>query len=495
MKYKKLSFIVIFLALLFTSIVSGALPRKNHYVGIEVCRTCHEKEYEAWKTSGHARILHKSSDEEINSIFSPAGHDKKTITYVIGGYKWKTLFLDRRGYLVTSTSAGGGKNQYNLKSEKWVDYLPAQKIPYDCGRCHTTGYSSEGHQNGFEGIIGTWKFDGIQCEACHGPGANHAASTLKADIKVDIYICSQCHGTEPLDVIPLDGVFLAQYTEVNQLLKSRMKSFSCVVCHNPHLSAQKSIKRSCETCHQKIAEEYKESYMFKVGVTCIDCHMPLAGMIAEGDGKTFRGDFKSHLFKIDHRKEFPTVLKNGKRTNPGYLSVDYACMRCHSAYRDRNWAARFGMFAHRIKITTDLKIMRLQRISTYSGFLFAAFAILSGLYLRNYLLRSLKLNKKQALTFHRLSSWIAFSIYVFNVVLCIYFHFPLDNPLKVLNLGWFVVHPINGLLGIVLYGGKIITVRKYKKGWATLGLLWGIGIFVFWLIQIITVLFHFQVFV
>ena len=494
MKYKRSSFIVIFLVLLFAPIVSGALPRKNNYVGIEVCRTCHEKEYKAWKTSGHARILHKSSDTEITTIPLPAGYDRKNVQYIIGGYKWKALFLDRKGYLVTSTATGYVKNQYNLKSKNWVDYLAGQKVPYNCGRCHTTGYLSEGHQDGLEGIIGTWKFEGIQCEVCHGPGANHAASALKSDIKVDIYICSQCHGTEPLNVIPLDGVFLAQYTEVNQLLKSRMKSFSCVVCHNPHLSAQKSIKRSCETCHQKIAEEYKESYMFKVGVTCIDCHMPLAGMIAEGDEKTFRGDFKSHLFKVDHRKEFPLLIKDGQRLNAGYLSVDYACMPCHSVYQNRQWASSFGMFAHKIKITTDIKIMRLQIVSTYIGFFFSVIGLLTGLYLKNLFLTSLKFNKKTVLTFHRLSTWITFSLYIFVSTMCIYFHFPLDNPLKVLNLGWFVIHPINGLLGIVLYGGKIITVRKYKKGWATLGLLWGVGIFVFWLIQIITVLFHFQVF-
>ena len=495
MKYKKSSFMVIFLVLLFTPIVSGALSPKNEYVGTEVCKTCHEKEYDLWKTSGHALILHKSSDAEVNAIPLPAGYDKKTITYVIGSYKWKTLFLDRKGYLITSTSAGDGKNQYNLKSKKWSDYLPGQKIPYDCGRCHTTGYSSEGHQNGLEGIIGTWKFDGIQCEVCHGPGANHASSTSKADIKVNRYICSQCHGTEPLDVIPLNGVFLAQYTEVNQLLKSRMKSFSCVVCHNPHLSAQKSIKRSCETCHQKIAEEYRESYMYKVGVTCIDCHMPPAGMIAEGETKTFHGDFKSHIFRIDHRKEFPTLARNEQKINPGYLSVDYACMRCHSINQNRQWAASFGMFAHKIKITTDIKIMRFQIVLAYIGFFSAVIALLTGLYLKNLFLTSLKLNKKTVLTFHRLSAWITFSLYIFISTVCIYFHFPLDNPLKVLNIGWFLIHPINGIFGVILYGGKIIAVRKYKKGWATLGLLWGVGIFVFWLVQIITVLFHFQVFV
>ena len=84
MKCKKSSFILIFLILLSAPIVVSALSPKNEYVGTEVCKTCHEKEYEAWKTSGHARILHKSSDAEINTIPLPAGYDKKTVSYVIG---------------------------------------------------------------------------------------------------------------------------------------------------------------------------------------------------------------------------------------------------------------------------------------------------------------------------------------------------------------------------------------------------------------------------
>ncbi|MEW6002354.1 MAG: cytochrome c3 family protein [Nitrospirota bacterium] len=459
----------------------------SEYVGAGRCLTCHPEKYDQWKASGHARILHKSSDPEIKTIPLP---DRKNISYAIGGYKWMILFLDRNGYLITSSSTGKGKNQYNLKSRKWVDYLPGERIPYDCGRCHTTGYSPEGHQDAFEGIVGTWKFNGVQCEACHGPGAVHVGSSSKRDIIIKKDVCLQCHGMEPLDLIPLNGVFLAQYTEANQLLKSNMKNLTCVDCHDPHVSSERSIKISCETCHRKVARMYKESYMYKVNVQCIDCHMPPAGIIAEGDPETFNGDFKSHLFRIDHRKGFPALEKNGQRINAGYLSVDYACMRCHSLYQKRQWAASFGMFAHRIKITTDIRIMRLQTVSTYIGFFSALISLLTALILKNWIGVSLKVNRKKFLTLHRLSSWITFSIYIFVSTLCIYFHFPLNNPLKVLDLGWFLIHPLNGLIMLAFYGGKIFTVRKLKKGWTSQGVFWGLGLFVAWLIQLTTIIFH-----
>ncbi len=491
-KCKVLSFFITLLVILCGLTQFTDAGDNNGYVGAAGCAPCHPKEFDEWKDSGHARILHRSSSSNIDKIPLPAGFRQSDISYVIGGYRWKALFLDKNGYLITSTRVGEGKNQYNLGTRKWVDYLPGQKIPSHCGECHTTGFSSEGHQDGLEGIVGTWKFEGVECEACHGPGSVHVKSGLKADIKSESSICIGCHGLKPLDVIPVEGVFISPYTEVNQLRKSGMAALSCSDCHNPHRSAEKSIKQPCDTCHQKAASDYKESYMHRVGVKCIDCHMPPAGMVAEGDKKAFRGDLKSHLFKVDHRKEFPLSTLKGKRINPGYLSVDYACMRCHSVFENRQWAASFGLYSHRIKITTDIKIMRLQIVLSSIGFLFAGIALLSSLSLKNWLWA--KASKKKMVSIHKHSAWITFALYVFISTLCIYFHFPVDNPSKALSLGWFMIHIINGPLGLVIYGGKIVAVRKYKKGWASPGLLWGMALFVFWLLQYGTsVLFFFKI--
>ncbi len=475
--------------IVLSAAIAWAASGEKQYVGAKRCGTCHAKEYEEWKHSGHAQILHKASDPAVINIPLPAGYTRKSISYIVGGFKWKALFLDQDGYLVTSTPNGNGKNQYNLKDEKWVDYLPGQKIPYDCGGCHTTGYSAQGRKDGLKGIRGTWKLEGIQCEACHGPGSAHADSTLKADIKVDGNVCSRCHESKPTGTIQLRDGFLTPYSEVNQLLKSKMRDLACIDCHNPHLSSEHSIKQTCEGCHQRIATIFSKSIMKRVGVTCMDCHMAPAGVVAKGDRKTFQGDLKSHIFKIDYEKEFPDKAVNGHRINPGYLSVEYACLRCHDLFEDRRWAVLYAPSAHKIKVTTNIKIMRFQTVSTSIGFLFAIAALLSALSLKN-LLWPLS-NKKKMLSIHKHSAWITFSVYVFISFSCIYFHFPLEQPSRVLNLGWFIIHIISGALGLVLYGGKIIAVRVFKKGWGYQGVLWGTGLFIFWLIQYITVVLHF----
>ena len=138
---KKLALATIFL-ILFNSAVLSARPAESGYAGAEVCMGCHQKEYDQWKTSGHARILHKPGEQGIDAIPLPAGFNRQNTSYEIGGYRWKALFLDQNGYLITSSAAGQGKNQYNLKTKTWVDYFPGQKIPYNCGRCHTTGFST-----------------------------------------------------------------------------------------------------------------------------------------------------------------------------------------------------------------------------------------------------------------------------------------------------------------------------------------------------------------
>ena len=66
-------------------------------------------------------------------------------------------------------------------------FLKDEKKPYSCGTCHTTGYRKSGtvfSEMGIKGtaigpmpgIKGDWAHFNITGEACHGPGAAHAAA-------------------------------------------------------------------------------------------------------------------------------------------------------------------------------------------------------------------------------------------------------------------------------------------------------------------------------
>jgi len=477
---------VISLLLALASPAAAATGEVSVYAGAARCAPCHQEIFEHWSQTGHARILHRPGAIEVRDIPLPLGFSAEDISYIVGGFRWKALFLDRQGYFVTSSESGPGANQFNLRSRHWVDFRPGEKIPYDCGRCHTTGYLPEGHQDGLPGIVGSWRFDGVQCEHCHGPGARHVASRRREDIVTRPANCPSCHSQESTAGIPLVGDFLAPYTEANQLEKSQMRSLGCTGCHDPHRTGEGSQRRSCASCHPKVAELYRESLMEKAGVVCIDCHMPPAGLLAEARPDSLHGDLRSHLFVIRHREDFPKRTRAGAGSNPGFLTVDYTCMPCHDRFEKRQWAVAYSAVAHRLRATTNVRIMQLQRAMAYGGAMLALLAFFSAAAAKAWIRPFAE--APTMISVHRHAAWASFAIFIFEAVLCLAVHTPIGDLERLSNLGWFLLHPANALVGFALYAGKVVAVRSMKLGWKTAGALLGAGLLIFWLTQIATVI-------
>lgn len=314
------------------------------YVGSETCFKCHPNQYNQFKVSGHPYKLTKAEDARKRPLPLPSGFSWDDITYVIGGATKKARYVDKKGYVITAAKDGSElKTQYNLEDGSWSFYNKGQKTPYNCGTCHTTGYDKEGHQDGMEGMIGTWAAPGIQCEACHGPGADHAKSGDKGKIKIarDSAACGQCHIRGSKDKIPAGGGFISHHEQYNELLAGPHKSLDCVSCHNPHQKAQFSIKKDCASCHEKQVSAYKGSAMEQVGVQCVECHMPKATKSAISKGKN-EGDIRTHIFKINtdaSANMFYTEEKDGKKNMfaRGFVTLNFACLNCHKN-KDLKWA-------------------------------------------------------------------------------------------------------------------------------------------------------------
>jgi hypothetical protein len=324
---------------------AGVSYSPPEFVGSQACAECHQDLYDSFMLSGHPYKLTAIVDGQppeypFTEIPNPPeGYTWDDISYVIGGYNWKARFIDQDGYIITGEDENA-TTQYNIFNEElelgdnWVAYHPGEdELPYDCGSCHTTGYLPEGNQDGRPGLIGTWAFDGIQCEACHGPGSLHAGNPLafRPIVDRDGQACGECHSRGTVEEVNASNGFIQHHEQYEELFQGKHVALDCVVCHDPHTGVvqlrqtdQQTTRTSCENCHFSEAQNFKlEPHPRE----CVSCHMPRLTKNAVGDPERYTGDIRTHLMAID-------PFQVGQFTEDGtvalsQLSLDYACRHCH----------------------------------------------------------------------------------------------------------------------------------------------------------------------
>ena len=319
------------------------------FAGSESCKGsgCHDVQYSEWKSSGHPYKLMSSEEARNRPIPLPIGIDWDDVSYVIGGYKWKSRYIDTDGYIITTTFDEDGDpvpgvNQWNMLAGYWNDYHAGEEnVPYDCGSCHTTNWIADedaetdddlsDNQDGLPGMWGTFDAGGVHCEQCHGNGM-----TMEVDDSAEA--CGSCHyrsyppGSE-VNQIPASGGFIKHHEQYNEHLAGPHATMKCVSCHNPHKRAEFSIVRECSVCHGGIADSYAMTTMADYGVECDDCHMPFATKSAVPLG-THKGDLQTHIFYIDTDPAGNMFTEDGSlvaldENGKGAVTMDFACQRCH----------------------------------------------------------------------------------------------------------------------------------------------------------------------
>ncbi len=318
------------------------------YTGAEICLDCHEEQYEAWRRSGMANALLATGGTEPTEPWDELGGfgeyssdppddlSWSDVSYVMGGWAWKQVVVDSEGYVYTGESAA-----YAIESGDWITYHEEDDpgtLQFDCAQCHTTGYRAEGSQGDLPGVVGTWEAEGVGCEVCHGPGEQHVDMPYDVPMSIDrsAELCGDCHSRGSAGTILAEDGYITDVQQWNELFHSKKHSMDCVDCHNPHQSVRyddddynEELGRVvfCEECHFDEAANQGSSIMSSY-VPCEDCHMPLAGLVAEPDN-TWAGDLRTHLFGVNVDVEAEQFSDGGGEANP-YLTLDFACRSCHS---------------------------------------------------------------------------------------------------------------------------------------------------------------------
>jgi len=315
-------------------------------VGAAACADCHDDQYQAWLRSGMGNALLATGGAEPTEPWDglgsfgdyasepPDGYTWADISYVIGGWARKQVFVDADGWVITGDDAAWAQQH-----DTWIDYEGSYApgtLAFECARCHTTGYRPEGNQDDLAGAVGTWESEGIGCERCHGHGSQHVEDPYMVPMPVDrsAELCGECHVRGAVGELEAQDGFLRDAQQWSELFQGKKHVMDCADCHNPHGSAHydhssanpdQGIQVECESCHfQQAANQGSSTMAGYVG--CIGCHMPDAVVVAQAE-HALQGDHPAHLFAINIDIDEPQT--DGDTANP-WVSMDFACRSCHS---------------------------------------------------------------------------------------------------------------------------------------------------------------------
>lgn len=358
--------------------------RDASFIGSNACLACHADFRDAHELHGHSHALTPSNNaapvvpaaaERAGVPNPPDGFAFADISYVLGGYTRKALFIDNAGFLLTN-DATSVDTQWNLaipatgraaffspyEDEGHFSPDNPKPYPFECFACHTTAPQIQDtahpqQQDGRAGILGTWREAGVQCETCHGPGSNHGGNTAARDLYVNRAAerCGTCHNAQyDSDDTTLRAAngFVATNSQYPELLASGGHAeFDCTICHDPHRSSnydrQAAIIRDCTDCHGEVNHALHGGVVYVQGdyveqVTCESCHMPFASAVGEPAGPELVGDqarigdSRSHIFRIqsgvhNYTSMFTADGSQVRLDDEGRaaVTVDFICLRCH----------------------------------------------------------------------------------------------------------------------------------------------------------------------
>ncbi|GAC1382174.1 MAG: multiheme c-type cytochrome [Ginsengibacter sp.] len=395
MRYLKISIVtlIIFFIILTISQCSNKEESviKNYkgqeYAGSQKCADCHKNIFESHLKTAHHLTSQPAIAKYIKGVFDSGknsyyynqsvyvsiekrdsgfyqveyfrGSEKKAkrMDIVIGSGTMGQSFLNWRGDhlfqlpITYFTAANAWSNSPGFPDKVLFNRL----ITSRCLECHASMAKVTSIPDvDPESFASSQIIFGVECEKCHGPGAEHvnyekqhlADKAVKFIInpkhltrQQNLDLCASCHGGRLQKLKPsfefTAGDALADFFRVDTLNSDPEKidvhgnqygllraskcfrassTLTCNSCHNSHENEKGNValfSERCMTCHNSA-----HTAVTNFSTNCIDCHMPLKSSKAiavqlEGGEKPIAALIRSHLIKVypDETKKFIESLK------------------------------------------------------------------------------------------------------------------------------------------------------------------------------------------
>jgi len=329
--------------------------RGRSYAGSASCRQCHQAIYDSVLLSAHFNATAPASRKNIHGKFTAGqnefAYDTDTkvvmenrdsgfyqVLYIKGketaAHRFDITFGLRNAQTWLYWDNGGTYElpvSYYTSVHEWAtspgfsSTHPDFKrlIGRDCFECHSSNIKTVINTSLTaeipETLVRSSLINGIDCERCHGPSANHvnyhlenpgsknamyivAISKLSKQQKLDM--CALCHSGNDKRKIEsrfnfrpgdtLANFFLENANTTNNFdvhgnqfrLMSESKCFTgsntmnCSTCHDPHKDATSNLSfysQKCMGCHSEASHNFcpkADSLGISIKNNCIDCHMP-----------------------------------------------------------------------------------------------------------------------------------------------------------------------------------------------------------------------------